>query len=137
MPCWGTIGLRLFPLVVAVAALMALAGPALAQSAPDGPAPPLAPLTVSRDDDGRVALRAVRLDAPLKIDGHLDESAYDSVPAVSDLWQQEPVEGKAASERTEFWVLFDADRLYVSVRAWESHMAGIVANEMRRDNTNI
>jgi hypothetical protein len=84
-----------------------------------------------------VALRAVRLDAPIKVDGHLDEAVYASLPPVSDLRQQEPVEGDGATEKTEFWVLFDADRLYVSIRAWESNMAGLVANEMRRDNTNI
>ena len=59
------------------------------------------------------------------------------MPAVSDLRQQEPVEGAAATEKTEFWVFFDRDRLYVSVRCWESDMPGLVANEMRRDNNNI
>jgi hypothetical protein len=110
---------RLFSYLLAASAVLALAVPAFAQSSSD------------------VTLKAVRLAAPLKVDGHLDEEVYTSVSAVSGLWQQEPIEGDAATEKTEFWVFFDADRLYVSVRAWESNMAGVVANEMRRDNTNI
>ena len=110
---------RLFPFFLAAVAALALASPSFAQSAPD------------------VELHAERLSVPLKVDGHLDEAVYASVPPVSGLWQQEPVEGDSATEKTEFWVFFDADRLYVSIRAWESNMAGLVANEMRRDNTNI
>jgi hypothetical protein len=56
---------------------------------------PAAPATVSRDDAGRVALRAVRLEAALHVDGRLEEPMYSAVPAVSDLRQQEPVEGAA------------------------------------------
>ena len=123
--------------LITASAVLALAVPAFAQSSSDGPEPPIAPATVSRDAEGRVALRAVRLEAPVKIDGHLDEAVYTTVPSVSDLWQQEPVEGESATEKTEFWVLFDSERLYVSIRAWESDMAGLVANEMRRDSNNV
>ena len=44
----------------------------------DGPPAPVAPAVVSRDADGRVTVRAVRLAAPLRIDGALDESADGS-----------------------------------------------------------
>ena len=101
--------LRLFPLVIAAVAALALASPSFAQSAPD------------------VELHATRVAVPLKVDGHLDEAVYASVPPVSDLWQQEPVEGEGATEKTEFWVFFDADRLYVSIRAWESNMNSILS----------
>ena len=120
------------------AVVLALTLPAAAgQAGPDGPVTPAAPATVQRDEAGRVALRSVRLDAPLHVDGRLDEPIYTEVPAVSDLRQQEPVEGAAATEKTEFWVFFDHDRLYISLRCWESDMAGLVANEMRRDHNNI
>ena len=46
----------------------------------------------------------------------------------------EPQEGSAATERTEVWVTFDRDNVYVSFRCWESHPERVVANEMRRDN---
>jgi hypothetical protein len=125
----------LFPLLATAAALLTLASAAFAQS--DAPESPVAPVTVARDGEGRVALRAVRLEAPLQVDGRLDEAVYTTVPAVSDLRQQDPQEGALATEKTEFWVFFDRDRLYVSLRCWESDMAGMVANEMRRDHNNI
>jgi hypothetical protein len=116
-----------------VSAVSAAAG----QAGSDAPPTPVAPATVARDDEGRVGLRAVRLESSIQIDGHLDEAVYSTVAAVSDLRQQEPEEGALATEKTEFWVFFDRDRFYVSIRCWESNMAGMVANEMRRDHNNI
>jgi hypothetical protein len=114
-----------------------LAVPAFAAPQVEGLLTPVAPATVVRDENGGVGLRAVRLDAPLQVDGRLDEAVYTTVPAVSGLRQQEPEDGALATEKTEFWVFFDRDRLYVSLRLWESDMAAIVANEMRRDHNNI
>ena len=49
----------------------------------------------------------------------------------------EPNGGQVASERTEVWVAFDHENLYVSFRAWESQPDRMIANEMRRDSGNI
>jgi hypothetical protein len=102
-----------------------------------GPPPPVAPAVVSRDELGRVTLRAVRISEPISIDGKLDDAVYDRVPAVSDFIQQEPNEGAPATEKTEAWVFFDDNNVYVSARCWDSHPERMVINEMRRDNTNI
>jgi hypothetical protein len=103
----------------------------------DGPAPPDPPEMVARDARGRVTLRAVRLEEPLDIDGKLEEKTYRLVPSVSEFIQQEPAEGEPATEKTEVWVFFDNDNVYVSARAWDSHPERMIANEMRRDNRNI
>ncbi|PYR27393.1 MAG: hypothetical protein DMF92_16350, partial [Acidobacteria bacterium] len=100
----------------------------------DGPPPPVPPAVISRDESGRVTIRAVRLTAPLRVDGRLDESVYASVPPITDFIQVEPQEGAAATEKTEVWLTFDLDNVYVSFRCWESHQERLVANEMRRDN---
>ena len=102
----------------------------------DGPAPPVPPAVISRDASGRATVRAVRITTPIRIDGALDEPLYSTVPAVSDFIQQEPREGEPASEKTELWVAFDDDNVYVSFRCWESEPDRVVANEMRRDGTN-
>lgn len=96
--------LRLVALTAIVAALTA---PAWANDAADddddvtgagvvihGPPPPVAPAIVSRDDQGRVTLRASRIAEPIIIDGKLDDAAYARIPAVSDFIQQEPNEGE-------------------------------------------
>ena len=102
-----------------------------------GPPAPEPPAMVSRDDAGRVTMRAVRLDEPLTLDGRLDEQVYSRVPAVSDFVQQEPHEGEPATEQTEAWVLFDDTNVYIAARCWDSHPERMVVNEMRRDNFNI
>jgi hypothetical protein len=73
---------------------------------------------------------------PIRIDGALDEPLYSTVPPVSDFVQQEPQEGEPATEKTELWVAFDEDNVYVSFRCWETEPDRVVANEMRRDGTN-
>jgi len=103
----------------------------------DGPAPPAAPATISRDESGRATIRAVRLTAPLRVDGALDEVVYTSVAPISDFIQVEPQEGAPATERTEVWVTFDDDHVYVSFRCWESDPTRLVANEMRRDGSSL
>lgn len=101
-----------------------------------GPPAPVAPAVITRDATGRATLRAIRLTEPLRLDGELDEALYSS-PAISDFIQVEPDGGAPATEKTEVWVSFDEDNVYVSFRNWESQPDRLVANEMRRDNTNL
>lgn len=115
-----------------------MAGPAattttMASMAP----PPLPPAVRTRDERGRIGIRAVRLERPLDIDGHLDEPIYQATPAVTDFEQQVPKEGAPATEKTEAWILFDDTNLYFSARCWDSHPERIIANELRHDSTNI
>jgi hypothetical protein len=91
---------------------------------------------VTRDGAG-VTLRATRITTPIKIDGRLDEPIYEQVPAITEYIQQEPREGEPISERTESWVLFDDTNLYIVCRCWDQHPERIVANDMRRDSTNL
>ena len=102
-----------------------------------GPPPPIPPAVIARDASGRATIRAVRLTAPLRVDGRLDEEVYSTVPAISDLIQNEPQEGAPATERTELWVLFDADAIYVSARCWESQPERTMVSGMRHDDTAI
>ena len=104
----------------------------------DGPLPPLPPEVISRDAAGRATVRAIRLSEPLDLDGTLDERVYQDVPALSDFVQVEPVPGAPASERTQAWVFFDDDNIYISGLCWDSAPESQwVANEMRRDNLNV
>ena len=82
-------------------------------------------------------VRAVRLTAPLRIDGRLDEEIYASVPPIDGFVQQLPVEGVPATEPTDLWVFFDDDNLYIAARCHDSQADRITANELRRDNSNI
>jgi hypothetical protein len=120
------------------------APPPLAAAAPsrsislyaDAPPAPIAPDVITRDGAGRATVRAMRISQPLRIDGVLDEMLYREVRSISEFIQVEPEGGQAATERTEAWVAFDDDYVYVSFKAWDSQMETMIATEMRRDSTN-
>ena len=131
---------------VLCAALLAPPAPAAAQraglaidllAAIDGPPPPAPPAVLSRDEAGRITGRAVRLPAPLRIDGRLDEEAYAAGETMTGFVQVEPVAGARATERTDVWIFFDDANVYLAARCWESEPDRITVDEMRRDNTNI
>src|SRR5262245_17703333 len=103
-----------------------MACPALAQAPP-----------VEVGETNRLTVRATRIREPIALDGRLDDSVYTEVQPVSDFVQQEPNEGAPATERTEAWVLFDDDNLYVACRCWDRHPERMVLNEMRRDSPNL
>ena len=103
----------------------------------DGPPAPVGAAAITRDDRGRATMRAVRLTAPLTLDGLLDEEAYAAVEAVSGFIQQAPREGEPATEATELWVFFDDTNLYISVRCLDSQPEREIATELRRDNSGL
>ena len=115
--------------VLAAATVSAQPAPSAVSVAPTSP--------VSRDATGRVVIRATRILQPLKIDGRLDEAAYSEVPPITEFIQQVPNNGAPVSERTEMWVLFDDDNIYLSCRCWDEHPDQIVADDMRRDSSSI
>ena len=104
----------------------------------DGPPPPLAPDVISRDEQGRTTIRAVKLDQAITVDGALDEAVYTRVPSFGGFIQMEPMAGAPATERTEMWVLFDDTNLYIVARLWDAAPESEwVVNEMRRDSPNL
>lgn len=105
-----------------------------ARGAIDGPPAPVAPEVMSRNEAGGATLRAVRVREAVRLDGRLDEPVYQAVQAITGFVQQVPDEGAAATEKTEAWILFDDENIYVGGRVWDSAPPSEwVANEMRRD----
>jgi hypothetical protein len=135
---------RLTSLLVAMAIAVGVTGRVAAQGADkvatltyDGPPAPLPPELVARDSEGRITIRAVPLSAPLRVDGQIDEPAYDGLVPITDFIQMEPAGGEPATEKTEIWLFFDQSNFYVTIRAWESQPERMIVNEMRRDSNNI
>ena len=143
----------LYPLKLRVVFLAALTlVPCLADAAPapsgaegqgpratfiDGPPEPVPPAVASRDEAGHVTIRAIRLTEPFTLDGRLDERLYHDNDSVTDFVQQEPLEGRPATEKTEVWVGYDEDAMYVGARLWESDPSKRVTSDMRRDANNL
>ncbi|MGE0464269.1 MAG: hypothetical protein AB7Q16_23110, partial [Vicinamibacterales bacterium] len=79
----------------------------------------------------RPSIRAVATSDAPRIDGVLDEAAWQTADVADTFVQQEPREGQPATDRTEVRVLYDKGHLYIGVRAFASEP--VVATEMRRD----
>jgi hypothetical protein len=78
-------------------------------------------------------LTVVRTDSPPKIDGVLDDLAWQKAWVDPNFTQNFPDEGKAASERTEVAVLYDDEAIYVAVHCFDSQPDKISQLLTRRD----
>ncbi len=83
--------------------------------------------------EGVGPVRAVRLAAPVVIDGRLDEAAWQAPPSVTRFTQRDPVEGAVPRESTWVWVAYDDRALYVAARMWDARPESIAAQLVRRD----
>ncbi|HEX9939453.1 MAG TPA: DUF5916 domain-containing protein [Longimicrobium sp.] len=109
---------------LAFAALLALAAPATAQQGahPTGATP---------------RITAVERTAPITVDGRLDEAVWQSAPVATDFIQQDPHEGRPATQRTEIRIAYDADALYIGARMHDSLGGrGVRTQLTRRDQRN-
>ena len=98
---------------------------------------PVPPAVIARDADGSITIRAVRLNEPLVLDGRLDDPVYNDTLPIDEFVQQEPREGAPATEKTEVWVAYDEDAVYIGARLWESDSSRRVMSDMRRDANNL
>ena len=80
---------------------------------------------------------AVRVDVAPVLDGVLDDAVWQRASVIDQFVQQEPEEGAPATERTEVLILYDAENLYVGVRAYDSDPDGMFSTEMRHDAERI
>lgn len=58
-------------------------------------------------------------ESPLKIDGKLDEAAWEKAALFSDFIQTSPGDNIAPSKKTEAYVMYDAKNLYIAFRCWD------------------
>ena len=124
--------LRRFAFIIALCALCAHAGaltPAVAQQQA---------VVTGVPDGHNMTVRAVRVPDGLELDGVLNEEIYSTVLPITDFVQMEPNPGAPSTEKTEVWIAYDDENVYVSVRCWDSTPeSNWIVNEMRRDNINI
>ncbi|MBT8488096.1 MAG: carbohydrate binding family 9 domain-containing protein [Gemmatimonadetes bacterium] len=82
-------------------------------------------------------VNAIRTAVPPTLDGILEEGVWERAERLENFVQQEPDEGAPSSERTVVYLLYDAENLYVGVRAWDTSARGVNATEMRRDSDRL
>jgi hypothetical protein len=77
--------------------------------------------------------RAVRVEEGPRIDGRLNDPAWQAAPVIDGFRMVEPRPGEAPSERTEARIVYDAHSLYIGVYCHESEPDRIAANSMAHD----
>ena len=79
---------------------------------------------------------AVRLPEGMepRLDGVMDDEAWQHAPAFGDFTQRDPDVGAPSTHRTEFRIVYDGARIYVGVWAFEHHEDAIMASELERDS---
>src|SRR5690625_3038545 len=55
------------------------------------------------------------------LDGRMDEPFWDNVTPITNFTQQQPVEGAPPSERTEIYVAYDDENLYIGAFFYDSN----------------
>ncbi len=118
-----------------VVATIALPTALLAQSIPiDGPPAPVAPAVITRDLVGKATVRAIKLTAPLTLDGVLDEAMYSRELPFGGLIQVAPKYGEPSTEKSEIWISYDDKHIYLTCRCYDAAPPNEwVVNELRRD----
>ena len=79
-------------------------------------------------------VQAVRVAAGPKIDGRLDDPAWDAAVPFSAFRMAEPLAGGEPSERTELRIVYDEAYLYIGIRCHDSEAARIAAHSMLHDS---
>jgi hypothetical protein len=104
----------------------------------DGPPAPVAPEVITRNAAGQATVRAIKLTAPLKVDGQLDEEVYAREKPFGGLIQVTPRYGEPQSERSDVWITYDDQTVYVTCRCWDSAPPNEwIVNELRRDTNGL
>ena len=112
--------------------LVLVSTPLAAQPQPPSPASS----SPQAEDGGRRTVRAVRLQPGERIvlDGSLDEAHWARAVPARDFIQQDPDNGKPATERTEVRILFTNSALYLGVTAYDSEPDRWLGYHRRRDD---
>jgi hypothetical protein len=80
-------------------------------------------------------LTAVRIDGEITLDGVLDEPAWELAEPATDFVQWQPSTGQPSAERTEVYVLYDDDSLYLGFVGFDSRPDQMRVNDLREDFT--
>ncbi len=95
------------------------------------------PLGRAQDSTRDVApeIGAVRLaeGESIRIDGSLEEDAWQRVAPATEFRQRDPENGAPATEQTEVRILYDAERLIIGVALHDSEPDRLLGNQMQRD----
>lgn len=84
-------------------------------------------------DQASKVFAAARTETAPQIDGDLSDPVWANAARISDYQEMSPIEYRPASERTEAYILFDDDALYVGFYVYDSKPDEITNNVLQPD----
>lgn len=69
----------------------------------------------------------------VQLDGVLDEPFWNDIVPASNFTQQDPDEGALPTERSEIYIAYSANHLYIGIKLYDSDPEGILAYQKRRN----
>jgi len=88
------------------------------------------------EPQARPSLEAAKLETAPVVDGRItDDTAWMGAVPATGFWQVQPNDGHPASQRTDVYIGFTDDALYVGVMAYDDDPAGIIVTDSRRDSS--
>jgi hypothetical protein len=82
---------------------------------------------------GSPSVRIRRTDRPPVIDGVLNDAAWSQAAVIDDFHQVNPVEFAEPSEKTEVFLTYDNDALYIAARLYDDDPSAINARILRQN----
>ncbi len=82
--------------------------------------------------DGGKTIVIPKLGERARIDGVLDEEVWSQALLVDDFHQYDPVEYAEPSQKTEVWIYYTEEALYIAHHFWEDDPSLISANILRQ-----
>ena len=76
---------------------------------------------------------AVRISQPIRLDGLLDDPAWELAQPLRDFYQQWPDEYRPATRPTEVRFLYDDTTLYIGAMNYDDEPDTLIVNDLKRD----
>ncbi|MFQ5639333.1 MAG: DUF5916 domain-containing protein [bacterium] len=90
---------------------------------------PIDPLSIPRP-----SLRAYHTEDTIVLDGRLDEPAWQEADSTDGIfWQAIPRQGMPSTERTVIRILYDAKKIYIGARLYDSEPDKLIAAGLEQD----
>ena len=87
----------------------------------------------NNNPEGLKEVRAVRVDTAPVLDGNLDDAVWQQAEVIDDFHQIRPGDGTEPSERTEVYMIYTEDALYIGARMYDSNPELIAAPVIRHN----
>ena len=90
------------------------------------------PQTDLAGSDGGKSVKIPILDVNIRIDGTINESAWDEATPIADFHQYLPAEYVEPTQPTEVRIFYTNEALYIAARLWDSNPELIIDNVLRQ-----